>query len=115
MSDKRINERTSVIEFQQVQDASTAKVLGYLGDISLEGLRLLSKRAIPIGEKYQLRLRYMLKGGGTETVAIDVKSVWEREDDSLPYRETGFHLIDPSDAARASIEVIVKDLRDRWD
>ena len=115
MTNKRNIQRTSLVEFQQVQDAASGKVLGYLGDLSLEGLRVLSKKNIPIGESFRLRLKYVRVGGETEELEADAESVWERKPGDLPYGETGFHFTELSADARECVDVIIKDLQRRTD
>ena len=115
MSDKRESERFNLAEFQQVFDAETEKVVGYLGDISQVGLKLLSKQPFPIGQAYRLRVNYILLGGEPETVELDTESVWAAEPTTMPYRETGFQIHRPSAATSASIAKIVDDLRQRKD
>ena len=113
MTDKRHEQRINLMDFQQIEDASTGKTLGYLGDISRDGLRMLRKQKLPVGETYQLRLRYILKGGETQPLELQAQTRWERDSDSLPYCEIGFALLSPSNETLERIDIIVEDLRHR--
>ena len=115
MTNKRNDQRTSLVDFQQVLNVESGKVLGYLGDVSHEGLRVLSRKSIPIGETFRLGLKYVRAGGVTEELEIDAESVWERSDAELPYGETGFHFAELSAEALERIDVIIEDLRKRAD
>jgi c-di-GMP-binding flagellar brake protein YcgR len=111
--EKRTSSRYELDNFQRVREVDTGDLIGYLGDISLVGLKVLGKRRVPVGERYKLRLNYICMGGEKESTSIDVESIWEREEENMPYREIGFRFLDLPKETQSHIERIMTDLRDR--
>lgn len=111
--EKRASSRYPLDNFQRVRDEASGELVGYLGDISLVGLKVLGKRAIPMGAQFNLRLNYICLGGEKETTRVEVESIWEREDENMPYREVGFRFADLPASTRGVIERIMADLATR--
>lgn len=111
--DKRSTERFNLIDFQHVLDADTGEFLGYLGNISAIGIRLLRKTVLPLGDHNRLQLRYVCIGGTIESPQFNAKGMWNRDSETLPYHEVGFQIVDADDEALASIERVVADLKVR--
>ena len=113
MEHKRLEERSNLMEFQQIDDLDAGTILGYLGDISRDGLRMLRKQTIPVGKTFNLRLRCVLRGGIVETVEFEAETMWQREAGSMPFGEIGFRLLDPTEEALSVIDKIVDDIKGR--
>ena len=75
MAEKRDSERVQLLEFQQVEDAENGKIIGYLGDISHKGIRVLRKAPFPMGEHHRVKLKYVFVGGETQSLECDVEGV----------------------------------------
>ncbi|MBT6274858.1 MAG: PilZ domain-containing protein [Chromatiales bacterium] len=111
--EKRTSDRLQLDNFQRVRDAESGNLIGYLGDISLVGLKVLGKQPIPIGKQFKLRVNYICMGGHKQSVELEVESIWEREEPNMPYQEIGYRFTSLSDDTKVSIERIMADLAER--
>ena len=111
--EKRSSSRISLDNFQRVRDAESGELMGYLGDVSLVGVKILGKKPVEIGKLCRLRVNYICVGGEKLSTEVEAESIWDREDDNMPYREIGFRFLDLPPEARATIERIMADLKAR--
>ena len=108
--ERRTNDRLPLENFQRVREAKSDELLGYGGDISALGLKLLGKREIAIGARFGLKLNYICTGGDKATANVEAEAMWHHKEDNMPYREVGFRFINVNADTRACIERILDDL-----
>ncbi len=77
----------------RVYDRITDKSLGYMVDISSEGMKILSRIFIRENTTYQIRVELPEEVKGSDQLIVDVRSVWcERDPESEHYR-AGFAFV----------------------
>lgn len=111
--ERRASDRLSLDNFQRVREAESGELLGYMGDISPLGLKLLGKRPITIGARFRLRLNYICTGGDKAVANLEAEAMWCHQEDNMPYLEVGFRFTDVNAETRACIERIMNDLNAR--
>ncbi len=72
------------------------RLIGYVGDLSDSGLRLLGDALLEVGSEMSLRLRMRDREGEMRHVDIEVVCLWSRENTKTGYFEAGFTLAKPS-------------------
>lgn len=102
-----------LLNFQQVQAVPDGSLIGYLGDISEKGVRVLRKGSFETGGKHRLRLKYVFLGGTSLDLEFDVEAIWDRAGEDLPYREIGFGFIEPATEMLGEVRKIVEDIKSR--
>ena len=112
-SSKRAVERIGLVHFQQVRDAASGEVLGYVADITTDGLRLAGKLRFEVGEQRTVELRYARIGGELETPTITLQCIWNGEVEGALSSETGFCFVETDADSRAGVDRILADLRER--
>ena len=113
MSNQRAQERVGLTNFQQVRDAGTGEVLGYVADITTDGMRLVGKKRFEIGDQREVQLRYVRFGGEVEAPRIELQCIWNGEVEGALSAESGFCFVRTDDESRASIDRILEDLKKR--
>lgn len=91
VNDRQI-ERHELSCFLQVSNRYTGKMLGFLGNISEEGLMLISDLPLLVGAVFSLSLQVPGAKGGQRTVDIDAQCLWCHEDETPGHFDSGFHL-----------------------
>ncbi len=71
MTERRKQHRRHLIFYLRLQDARTGELLGYLGDISPEGLLMISERPCAVGRKVHLRMLLPHEIEGHASVEIE--------------------------------------------
>lgn len=84
--------------------------IGYVGDLSSDGLRLLLDQAVlQVGNRAELRLRTRDREGRVRQVDVDVTCKWARENTQTGYFEAGCTLESPS----ADFDALIGSLHSR--
>ena len=110
MTNKRQFERRHLVYYLKVSDADTKNVLGYLVDITVGGMRLLSEEAIPLDRAYSIVLEVPCPDGTSRPIELKAQSLWSRPDVNPDFLDTGFCFIDPPEEAAEEILRLVDDL-----
>lgn len=90
----------------KASDRSSGRLLGYVGDISLRGLRLLSDEIFDVGTVLELRLRMRNGDGSVTLLDVDGTCLWSREAVRSEYIESGFYIDQPSEEFTRLVETI---------
>lgn len=80
----------------QVTNRLSGELIGYLADISIEGLRLVAGQPLAVGGCYELRLHVPEEEGEDTLVDIVVICQWSRRNSERRNFEMGFALDRPS-------------------
>lgn len=80
----------------KVSDRASGRLVGYVGDISASGMRLLSDEVIETGEVMHWRLRMRNSDGSTTLIDVDGRALWSRRNTQSGYIESGVHIEQPS-------------------
>ncbi|MDY7531207.1 PilZ domain-containing protein [Pseudomonas sp. Bout1] len=86
-------ERHQLPCFLQVFNRLTDKPIGYLGNVSEQGLMLISQLPMMVDVEFQLRLK--IPGGKGEVHAVDLTAncLWCHEDINPQHYDSGFSVL----------------------
>ncbi|WP_039914728.1 PilZ domain-containing protein [Cellvibrio mixtus] len=91
----------------KVSNPRTNALIGYVGDVSETGLKVLSDTAFEQGAEVVLRLRMRVKDDEVLQFDLDVACKWSGSNAKTGYYEAGFILQEPS----AEFALMVEKLR----
>ena len=80
----------------KVSNPTTGALIGYVGDVSETGLKLLSDKVFEAGERVILRMRMRVKEDEILQFDLDVTCRWSGTNAKTGYFEAGFILEQPS-------------------
>ncbi|MEX6664520.1 PilZ domain-containing protein [Pseudomonas sp. W2-17] len=106
LNERRI-ERHQLPYYLQVFNRYTDKPLGCLGNVSEQGLMLISDLPILVGADFQLRLKVPDGKSGLYNIDIDASCLWCHEDETPRVFDSGFRL----QAAPAEYFVLIQALQ----
>lgn len=90
-TDRRI-ERHQLPYYLRVFNSVTDKPVGFLGNVSADGLMLISQLPMMIGVDFQLRLKVPARDGSQQVIDFSVCCVWCHEDATPLHYDAGFIL-----------------------
>ncbi|WP_122570839.1 PilZ domain-containing protein [Pseudomonas viridiflava] len=95
MLKERKIERHQLQEYLQVFNIHTDRPLGCLGNVSEEGLMLISSIPLLVGARFDLRVK-MPRSGGLDTIDVSATCMWCHEDETPGCYDSGFELVEMS-------------------
>ncbi|MDF9774847.1 PilZ domain-containing protein [Pseudomonas baetica] len=90
-TDRRI-ERHQLPSFLKVFNSITGKPIGYLGNVSEDGLMLISQLPMMIGADFNLRLKIPASEGDQRIIDLQACCLWCHEDATPHHYDAGFSL-----------------------
>lgn len=105
MSEQRKETRNRLMAFFPVFDADIDQLLGYVEDLTLQGLMVIGETAIDPGHERLLRIELPSEDAGHWV--IEARSAWCRQDISPQYFQTGFEFLQVSEEQSLSIQAIL--------
>lgn len=81
----------------KVRERASGSLIGYVGDLSEKGMKVLSDEAVAEGSVVQWQLRMRNGDGSMLTVDIDGECLWAGANVKSGYIEVGIHIDQPSD------------------
>jgi hypothetical protein len=116
MNNQRKESRKKLIAFTPVYDLLRKKLLGYVGDITLEGVMVIGEKLIEVDKHFTLGIEF--PEGLSETsdtrVVLSARSAWCRPGDSPQYFNVGFEFIDVSPENTRIIEAVLERYQFRY-
>jgi hypothetical protein len=91
LNERRI-ERHQLPYYLQVFNRYTDRPMGCLGNVSEQGLMLISDLPILVGAEFQLRLKVPDGKNGLYNIDIDASCLWCQEDETPRVFDSGFRL-----------------------
>lgn len=91
-TDRRI-ERHELSRFLQVFNRFTDKPIGYLGNVSEDGLMLISQLPMMVGATFELCVKAPMANGDAQTIDLTAECLWSREDVNPQHYDSGFSVV----------------------
>ncbi len=108
MNEKRKNERKKLIAFTPVYD-SRQNILGYLGDLTVEGTRLIGEKPMEVNTKITLVIDFPATTElPARRVTVPARVIWCNQEENRQYFNTGFEFLDISQQNKAIIGAILE-------
>ncbi len=119
MKERRKNRRWNLLLFVPVLDINSNNILGYIADISDEGVLVFSPTPIELNQTFSLTIRLQdLKNASLdenitqEEILFQAKSRWVDVDVKPFFNRTGLTFVDISQEARNAIDNLIRNVAD---
>lgn len=103
----RVLKRRHLIYYLEVYDVESGRLLGHLVDITTRGVKLVSKKPIPLQTTFVMQLRlpegYFQQG----EIHFEGKSLWSTNDVNPDFYDTGFEVTSLSKEERKIIREMI--------
>jgi hypothetical protein len=115
MNDHRKESRKKLIAFTPVYDLLRKTLLGYVGDLTLQGVMVIGEKPVEINKNLTLGIDFpeSLPELPATRVVLSARAAWCRKDDG-PQLEIGFEFIDISPENVRVIEVVLERYQFRY-
>lgn len=110
MNNNRKESRKKLMAFTPVYDLLHKILLGYVGDLTLQGVMVIGEKQVEIDRHFTLGIEFpeSLPEMPAMRVAISARAAWCRQDDSPQYFNIGFEFSDVSPENAKIIEAILE-------
>ncbi len=108
MNEKRKSERKKLVAFTPVYD-SHQNILGYLGDLTVEGARLIGEKNMEKNTRTTLVIDFPATPElPAKRVTVPARVIWCNEEENRTYFNTGFEFESLSQQNREFISAILE-------
>jgi Tfp pilus assembly protein PilZ len=109
MSKLRMEDRKKLMTFTPVYELPKNNLLGYLGNLTLQGAMLVGHKAAEIDKKMTLAIDFHETPETPATrMTVPVRVAWCRPEKNSPDYNTGVEFLDLSDQNKKVIEAILE-------
>jgi len=112
MQEKRKQSRKPIGCALKVSDINHNQAIGCLVDLSEDGFMLLSSQSFDAGSVLQLRFDLPAVVNGQMSIDVGAESLWCSAANKTDHFWIGFRIIDASDAAAATLAIVVRNNED---
>ena len=110
MAEKRIFKRRELIYYMKVLERDTDKLLGYLVDVTTEGLMIMCEAPLEIEKNYALRINLRKDLSNKEHLHFDAKCKWCTKEICADFYDAGLELLRIAPEDQKEIENIIEKL-----
>jgi len=103
MTNQRKESRKKLVAFTPVYDLLQRTLLGYIGDLTPQGMMVIGERPVELNKYLTLDLELL-----STRVSISSRAAWCRPDESPSYFNIGFEFIDISTENAKMIDAILE-------
>jgi hypothetical protein len=96
MPHERHIERHQLPYYLKVFNRFTDQPIGYLGNVSEDGLMIISDLPMMVGPDFELQLKVPGRQGGVQLVDLTASCLWCHEDEHPGHYDAGFMLLQAS-------------------
>jgi hypothetical protein len=108
MSDQRKGERRKVMTFTPVYDFHANILLGYLGDLTLQGALMVGEKPIEINRDLTLAIEFRETSETPATrMKIPAHVTWCRKEEHQTHYNTGLRFLEMTDPNKKVIEAVL--------
>ena len=109
MDENRKNDRKRLIAFTPVYDSRTKAVLGYLGDLSMQGARLIGEKPMEADTQITLEIDFpSTPEFSARRVKIPARVAWCKPEENPQYFNTGFEFLKVNPMYKTFLEAILE-------
>jgi len=110
MEEQRRLKRRHLIFYLRVFDMQNDQLMGYLIDLTPDGILLMTEEKIEIGKFFRLRMDLPSEYSDIQEIEFEAESVWGSRDVNPDFQDIGFRLHNISVEERQIIEDLIEDL-----
>lgn len=107
-SESRAYKRRHLIYYLEVYNQETGDLLGHLVDISLQGMRLITKKEIMPDKNFRLGMMLPRDFFKEEVLTIEARSMWSRKDVNPDFFAVGLKTYDLDEATAEIIAGLIE-------
>ncbi|ARB28575.1 PilZ domain-containing protein [Pseudomonas tolaasii] len=107
MFNHRRIERHQLPCFLQVFNRLTDKPIGFLGNVSENGLMLISQLPMMVDAEFELCLKIPGPDGEVQTIDLTATCLWSHEDVNPQHYDSGFSMVQVPDEYRQLIAALL--------
>lgn len=116
MKERRKQERKNLVAYTQVFDLYGGNLVGYLGDLTVSGVMIISEKPLKPGTELTLAIEIPeLPGIKAIRMSLTSRVVWCQQDLSPQYYNIGFEFKEVAPNQKSLIESIIKNYEFRRD
>jgi hypothetical protein len=108
MPTQRKESRKKLMTFTPVYDVLHKTLLGYVGDLTLQGVMVIGEKPVEADRHLTLGIEFPESEMPAMRMAIPARAAWCRQDDSPHYFNIGFEFADVSPENVKTIEAILE-------
>ena len=110
MKDKRKLKRRHLIYYLRVIDKMTEKLIGFLVNITPQGIMIMSEEPIPVGKTFRLQALVPSTPGSKTYLEFDARSKWCDRSINTDFYDAGFELLNVDSDVFLAIQDIINEL-----
>jgi hypothetical protein len=107
-SEERAYKRRHLIYYLEVYDDETGELLGHIVDITVKGMRLITKKEIMPGKNFRLGMMLPLEFFQEGILKIEARSMWSRKDINPDFFAAGLKVFDLEESAAKLIANLIE-------
>ncbi|MBT3315857.1 MAG: hypothetical protein HN390_14715 [Anaerolineae bacterium] len=109
MEERRKIPRKYLMAYSSVYEQSTGKMLGYLSDLTLEGLMVIGKEKLEIGKETEIRIDLPeIPAFEENQLQIGVRIIWVQPDLDPRLNNIGFNFIELPEEQKPIISEMIE-------
>ena len=93
-SENRQRPRKNTPHLVKVLDLRTLETVGRVVDITADGMKIVTKHDIGVGEIFEFRIVLPVMVHYRTEIDVEAEAMWTRQDDNPVYKTTGFRFVD---------------------
>ncbi len=98
--------RRHLFFYLRVYDMDSGEQIGHLGDLSQDGLLVVSENPIELSKMFNLKINLPQSAGEHKSLKFRAKSLWSNNDTNPNFYDTGFQLFGVSPADLQTLTTI---------
>ncbi len=109
MKDKRNLKRRHLIFYLRIFEKIENKLLGYIVDITANGIMIMSENKIEIEKEYELQMVLPANIGKQKKLEFKAKSIWCKNDINTDFYDIGFEFKSLNDDDVSIVKYLIDD------
>ncbi len=106
--EQRRFDRKQLFYYLKVYHQTTNELVGYLGDISTEGLMIFSKQTVSLNSDYKFTINLDEELEMNDKLIVEARSLWQEKDANPEYFIIGFKYIDMDQENLDLVKYLIK-------
>lgn len=108
-AERRASERYQLLFNLELVDVRSDRPIGYLVDISSEGLMLASQQAHKVEGRYRMRLELPVEYDGYNALEIEATAAWTKPAMNPAFHRTGFRELQLVSGPHRALDRLIED------
>ena len=109
MSEHRKEERKKIMSFTPVYDLDKNTLLGYIGDLTLQGALVIGEKPVEVGKQTALAIDFPKTSDfPARRLKVPARVAWSKRETDAEYYDTGIEFQNLSDQNREILEAILE-------